>query len=77
MTNRDVRNIVLITLAVIGAISVIGFIGMALMHVTMGGMMGEVMNCGVGMAGGWLVGLLLIAGIAAAVILLLRRRSQH
>ncbi len=73
MTNRDVWNIVLIALAVIGAITVIGFIGRALMGVTMGGMM----NCGVGMAGGWLVGLLLIAIIAGAVILLLRRRPQH
>ena len=77
MTNRDVWNIALITLAVIGAIAVIGFIGMALMGVTMGGMMGGMMNCGVGMAGGWLVGLLLIAAIAATVILLLRRRPQH
>ena len=73
MTNRGVQNIVLITLAVIGAIAVIGFIGMALT----GGMMGGMMSCGVGMAGGWLVGLLLIAVIAGAVILLLRRRSQH
>ncbi len=32
---------------------------------------------GVGMAGGWLVGLLLIAVIVGAVILLLRRRPQH
>jgi sterol desaturase/sphingolipid hydroxylase (fatty acid hydroxylase superfamily) len=77
MTNRDVWNIVLITLAVIGAVAVIGFIGMALMSMTMVGMMGGMMNCGVGMAGGWLVGLLLIATIVAAVVLLLRRRSQH
>jgi hypothetical protein len=77
MTNKDVWNIVLITLAVIGAIAVVWFIGMALMGLTMGGMMGGMMNCGVGMVGGWLIGLLLIAGIAAAVILLLRPRSQH
>jgi hypothetical protein len=77
MTNRDVWNIVLITLAVIGAVAVIGFIGMALMSVMMGGMMGGMMNCGVGMAGGWLVGLLLIATIVAAFVLLLRRRPQH
>ena len=67
----------LITLAVIGAIAVIGFVGMALMGATMGGMMGGMMNCGLGMAGAWLVGLLLIAIIVAAVILLLRRRPQH
>ena len=77
MTNRDVWNIVLITLAVIGAVAVIGFIGMALMSVMMGGMMGGMMNCGVGIAGGGLVGFLLIATIVAAFVLLLRRRSQH
>jgi len=77
MTNRDVWNILLITLAVIGAVAVIGFIGMALMSVMMGGMMDGMMNCGVGMAGGWLVGLLLIATIVAAFVLLMRRRSQH
>jgi hypothetical protein len=77
MQNRDAWNIVLITLAVIGAIAVIGFIGMALMSMTMGGMIGGMMNCYGGMAGGWLVGLLLITAIAAAVILLSRRRSQR
>jgi len=77
MPNRDVWNIVLITLAAIGAIAVISFIGMALMSVTMGGMMGGMMNCYGGMAGAWLFGLLLIAVIVAAVILLSRRRPQH
>ena len=77
MTNKGVWNIVLITLAVIGAIAVIGFVGMALSGMMMGGMMGGMMNCGVGMAGGWLVGLLLIATIVAAFVLLLRRRPQH
>jgi hypothetical protein len=77
MTNRDVWNIVLITLAVIGAITVIGFIGMALMSMTMGGMMGGMMNCYGGMAGAWLIGLLSIAVTVAAIILLLRRRSQR
>ena len=61
--------IVLVALATVGAIAVIGFIDMGLM----GGMMG----CGVGMAGGWLVGLLLTAVIAGASIMLLRRRPQH
>jgi hypothetical protein len=74
MPNRDVWIIVVLTLAVIGAIAVIGFIGMALMSMTTGGMMGGMMNCYGGMAGAWLVGLLLIAVIAAAIILLSRRR---
>ncbi len=77
MPNRDVWDTVLITLAVIGAIAVIGFIGMALTSVTMGGMMGGMMNCYGGMAGAWLFGLLLIAVIVVAVILLSRRRPQH
>jgi hypothetical protein len=77
MTNRDIWNIVLITLAVIGAISVVGFIGMALMNMTIGGMMGGMMNCGIGMAGGWLIGLLLIPVIVSAAILRLWRRPQH
>jgi biotin transporter BioY len=65
--------IVLITLAAVGAIALISFIDMGLM----GGMVGGMMSCGVGMAGGWLVGFLLIAVIAGAVILLLRHRPQH
>lgn len=56
MPNRDVRNIVLITLAIIGAIAILGFIGMALMSVTTGGMM----NCCGGMADAWLFGLLMV-----------------
>lgn len=76
MTNRDVWNIALIALialAAVGAIAIIGFIDMGLR----GGMMGGMMSCGVGMVGGWLVGLLMIAVIAGAVILLSRRRPQH
>jgi uncharacterized membrane protein len=65
--------IVLITLAAVGTIALISFIDMGLM----GGMTGGMMSCGVGMAGGWLVGFLLIAVIAGAVILLLRQRPQH
>jgi uncharacterized membrane protein len=61
--------IVLITLAAVGAIALISFIDM--------GLMGGMVSCGVGMAGGWLVGFLLIAVIAGAVILLLRHRPQH
>ena len=65
--------IVLITLAAVGAISLISFIDMGLM----GGKMGGMMSCGVGMAGGWLVGFLLMAVIAGEVISLSRRRPQH
>jgi hypothetical protein len=65
--------IVLITLAAVGVIALISFIDMGLM----GGMMGGMMSCGFGMAGGWLVGFLSIAVIAGAVILLLRQRPQH
>jgi len=65
--------IVMVTLAAVGTIAVISLIGMGLM----GGTMGRMMSCGVGMAGGWLVGLPLIALIVGATILLLRHRPQH
>ena len=71
MTDR-VWNIVLIalvTLAAAGLIAIISLIDI--------GLMGGTMSCGVGMAGGWLVGFLLIAVIAGAAILVLRRRPQH
>jgi hypothetical protein len=70
MTDR-VWNIVLIalvTLATAGMIAIISLIDM--------GMLGGTMSCGVGMAGG-LVWLLLIAVIAGAGAMLLRRRPQH
>ena len=71
MTDR-VWNIVLIalvTLATAGMIAIISLIDM--------GLLGGTMSCGVGMAGGWPVWLLLIAVIAGAGIMLLRRRPQH
>lgn len=71
MTDR-MWNIVLIglvTLATLGAIAILGLIDIGLT----GGMMG----CGVGMAGGWLAGLLLIAVIVGAGVMLLRRSPQH
>ena len=49
MLTKDAWNIVLILLAVIGAVAVIGFVGMAIMY---GGMMGGMMTCCGGMAGG-------------------------
>jgi len=55
---------------------VIAFISLVDMGL-MGGTMGGMVSCGVGMAGGWLVGLLLIAVIAGASIMLLRRSPQH
>jgi hypothetical protein len=70
MTDR-VWNIVLIalvTLATAGMIAIISLIDM--------GLLGGTMSCGVGMAGG-LVWLLLIAVIAGAGAMLLRRRPQH
>ena len=71
MTDR-VWNIVLIalvTLATVGMIAIISLIDI--------GFMGGMMSCGFGMAGGWLVGFLLIAVIAGASIMLLRRMPQH
>jgi len=59
----------LVTLATAGMIAIISLIDM--------GLQGGTMSCPVGMAGGGLVWLLLIAVIAGAGIMLLRRRPQH
>jgi hypothetical protein len=72
----SVWNIVLIVLVALSALGVIAFISFVDMGL-MGGTTGGMVSCGVGMAGGWLAGLLLIAVIACAVILLSRRRLQH
>jgi hypothetical protein len=75
MLTKDVWNVVLILLAVIGAIAVAGFVGMAIMY---GGMMGGMMTCYGGVAVGWLVGLLLIVAIVAVIVIdLFRRRAPH
>jgi hypothetical protein len=68
----SVWNIVLIVLVTLAAVGVISFISLVDM-----GLMGGTMSCGVGMAGGWLVGFLFVAVIAGAGFLLLRRRPQH
>jgi hypothetical protein len=65
--------IALVALAAIGVIAIISFVNMGLMGGTMGGMA----SCGVGIAGGWLIGGLLIAVIASATVWILRRRPQH
>jgi hypothetical protein len=71
MTDRvwNIVLIVLVTLATAGMIAIINLIDM--------GLKVGMMSCGVSMAGGWLVGFLLIAVIAGAAILVLRRRPQH
>jgi hypothetical protein len=71
MTDRvwNIVLIVLVTLAAAGMIAIISLIDM--------GLKGGMMSCGVSMAGGWLVGFLLIAVIAGAAILVSRRRPQH
>jgi hypothetical protein len=60
---------VLVTLSAVGVIAIISLIDR--------GLLGGTMSCGIGMAGGWLVGLPLIALIVGATILLLRRKPQH
>ena len=68
-------HIVLIILAIIGAIAVIAVLGMWLMYATM---MGGTMSgcCGVAGVGFWLIGLLIVAGIVAAVVLLMPREPR-
>jgi hypothetical protein len=65
----NVVLIVLVTLSAVGVIAIISLIDM--------GLMGGAASCGIGMAGGWLVGLPLVAVIVGAAMLLLRRRPQH
>jgi len=74
MANKEVTDVLLIVLAVIGALAVIAALSMWLMHATM---MGGMMNCCGGMAGGWLIGLLAIAVLVTAAILLFRRNQQR
>jgi hypothetical protein len=68
-------DIVLIILAVIGAIAVLAVLGMWLMAATM---MGWAMGgcCGIWGGGGWFIGLLILAGVVATVVLLMRRTPR-
>jgi hypothetical protein len=75
MSHRTAMDIVLIILAIIGAIAALAVLGMWLMSATM---MGGAMSscCGVVGAGFWLIGLLILAGIVAAAVLLMRREPR-
>lgn len=68
-------NPLLLALAIIGAIALILILGSFLMRGAMmsGGMMGGMMG---GMGGGvWLLGLLVVAGIVAVIVLFARRSA--
>jgi len=69
-------RLVLIILAVIGALAVIGLLGMWLMHATMMGGNG-MMDCRGLMGGGGWGGLLIIAVIVAAAVFLIGRKSRR
>lgn len=73
--SKGAMSIVVTVLAVIGAVAVLALLGMWLMHAGMMGGAG-VMNCCGGMMGVWLIGLLLIAAVAVAAALFLRRRTR-
>jgi hypothetical protein len=72
MADKNLKNVLLIALAVIGGLVVIGILGAWLM---MGGMMIGMMSCCGGMTGFWVASLLLIAMIVIAAIFLVRRKS--
>jgi CDP-diglyceride synthetase len=74
MVDKNVRNVLLIALAVIGGLAVLGLLGTLLM---MGGMMSGMANCCGGAAGFWVAGLLLVALIVVAAVLLVRRKSPR
>ncbi|HEV2665185.1 MAG TPA: hypothetical protein VG324_09750, partial [Blastocatellia bacterium] len=67
MAEKKLMNVLLIALAVIGGLAVLSLLGAWLM---MGGMMIGMTSCCGGMAGFWFAGLLLIALIVAAAVLL-------
>ena len=71
MSNRQVQKLVAIVLLVIGAILVVGVLGMWIMHSMMGGVMNGMM--GIGMMSSMSGCLLCIVGplILAAVLILL------
>jgi hypothetical protein len=72
MQYRGATEMVLIILAVIGAHALLAVLGIGLMHTAM---MGWMMGGG-GCLAGLLLGLLIIAGAVAAVMLLTRSRSR-
>lgn len=70
MPGQKGPHVVLVVLAVTGAVAILGAVGMWLMHGMMMG--GGMMSCCGGM-GGWLLGLLIIGVIVVAALLLIRR----
>ena len=75
--DSKISNVILIVLAVIGAVAVVTVIGMWLMHATMmggGGMMGGAGMMGSGMMWLWPVGLLVLVALVAFLLLRLRPR---
>jgi uncharacterized membrane protein len=68
MSHRKRINLVLVILAVIGAMAVVAVLGMWLMHATM---MGGILGCG-----GWLVGSLIMAALVTAGFVLVRRQQR-
>ncbi len=74
MAVKNISNILLIALAVIGGLAVLTLFGMWLM---MGGMMSGMPICCGGMRGLWVAGLLLLGLIVLVAALLVRRKSPH
>jgi hypothetical protein len=68
MTNQNSIHLVLVILAVLGAMAVIAVLGMWLMHATM---MGGMMGCR-----GLFVGFLIIAVLVTVGIVLVRRKER-
>jgi len=74
MADKNLKNVLLIALAVIGGLAALSILGALLM---MAGMMSGMMSCCGGMAGFWFAGLLLLGLIMAAAVFLFRRKSPH
>jgi hypothetical protein len=77
MSEKKIQNVVIAVLAVIGAVVFLALLGMWLMHVTMGGMMGDGMGAMVGSMGRRsLFILLLIVAVIILAVALARRGSR-
>jgi hypothetical protein len=78
MSDQGVRKVMAIILIVIGAIIVIGVLGMWLMHSMMGGMMGSMAGSMMGCMAMCFVGPLLLAGVLVVLgIVLLQHRARN
>ena len=77
MSEKKIQNVVILVLAVIGAIAILAVLGMWLMHATMGGMMGDGMGAMAGSMGRRSVFILLLIVAVIILAVALTRRGRR